>query len=64
MAEQRSLSDELIELGKEYAEAGIDQFIDNEVLRRTSRDKNRHWIYWWCSIYSRQTVLTEDQKIH
>jgi hypothetical protein len=30
MAEQRSLSDQLIELGQEYAEIGIDQFIDNE----------------------------------
>jgi hypothetical protein len=33
MAEQRSLSDQLIELGQEYAEIGIDQFIDNEVLK-------------------------------
>ena len=34
MSNRKSLSDELIELATEYAEVGIDQLIDDEILRK------------------------------
>ena len=33
MSKHESLSDELTEVAQEYAEIGVDQFIDNEILK-------------------------------